>query len=92
MYPVVQSMNFDQDMVKQTLISLNWAMVQEDYIPGTVSPPPHTFARSLIRLGSSASDRSAIGRVVLRQTNISTEQTKSSRGSVGRGPARIFQR
>ena len=49
MYPVVQSMNFDQDMVKQTLISLNWAMVQEDYIPGTVSSPPHTFMGRLIR-------------------------------------------
>ncbi|KAF9785778.1 Gcd10p-domain-containing protein [Thelephora terrestris] len=36
-YPVVQSMNFDRDMIKQTLVSLNWAMVQEDYTP--VLPP-----------------------------------------------------
>ena len=35
MYPVVQSMNFDQDVVKRTLVSLNWAMIQEDYTPGT---------------------------------------------------------
>jgi len=73
MYPVVQSMNFDQDMVKQTLISLNWAMVQEDYIPGTVPSPPHTFTGSLIHPRSSASDRSAVGRTVLRQTNIPAE-------------------
>ncbi|KAF9650278.1 Gcd10p-domain-containing protein [Thelephora ganbajun] len=37
MYPVVQSMNLDQGMIKRTLVSLNWAMVQEDYVP--VLPP-----------------------------------------------------
>jgi len=50
MYPVVQSMNFDQDMVKRILISLNWAMVQEDYTPSTVSSRPLIFTGSLIRL------------------------------------------
>ena len=50
MYPVVQSMNFDQDMIKRTLISLNWAMVQEDYIPGMVSSQPHLVTGSLICL------------------------------------------
>lgn len=36
-YPVVQSMNFDQDVIKRTLVSLNWAMAQEDYTPGAFS-------------------------------------------------------
>ena len=49
-YPVVQSMNFDQDMVKRTLISLNWAMVQEDYTPGTISFQPHVVTGNLIHL------------------------------------------
>lgn len=40
-YPVVQSMNLDQDMIKRTLVSLNWAMVQEGYTPGTVSSQLH---------------------------------------------------
>ena len=50
MYPVVQSMNFDQDMVKRTVISLNWAMVQEDYTPGKVLSQLHIGTRNLIRL------------------------------------------
>ena len=45
MYPVVQSMNFDQNIVKGTLVSLNWAMVQEEYTPGTVSFRLHVSVR-----------------------------------------------
>ena len=46
MYPVVQNMSFDKDMVNRTLVSLNWAMVQEDYIPGTLS-----YQKTVIREG-----------------------------------------
>jgi len=37
MYPVVQSMNFDQNAIKRTLVTLNWATVQAEYTP--VLPP-----------------------------------------------------
>lgn len=50
MYPVVQNMSFDQDMIKRTLVSLNWAMVQENYRPGTVSSQLHLGRGSLIVL------------------------------------------
>ena len=43
MYPVVQNMNFDQDIIKRTLVSLNWAMVQEDYTPGIISTQLHVL-------------------------------------------------
>lgn len=46
-YPVVQSMNFDQDMIKQTLVSLNWATVQQDYtpvLPPTEVPPGELYS------------------------------------------------
>lgn len=72
-YPVVQSMNFDQDMVKRTLISLNWAMVQEDYTPGTVSSQSHALTGSPICPRSSTPNRSAVRRTALGQTNVSAK-------------------
>lgn len=60
MYPVVQSMNFDQDMVKRTLISLNWAMVQDDYTPGMFSHRRPVVTGSLIHPGSSTPDGNTV--------------------------------
>ena len=64
-HPVVQSMNFDQDMISRTLVSLNWAMVQEDYTPGAAPAQLRVAMGDLICPRSSTSDRSSIRRSVL---------------------------
>lgn len=32
-WPVVENMNFGQDLVDQVVVSLNWAQAEEDYVP-----------------------------------------------------------